>query len=408
MRLVVSLAIYLLAGPLSDALLAQTPVNEPQTRAEALQQEREKKQTEVEPYEENAVERGMILAERRIIPLLNRDGIYARMGSLATGSGFAYGAGYRDRSLVRGRGTLDLWAAASLKRYWALEARGTYPLTPNERIFVEGRVRRFSSPQDEFFGIGPDSERINRVAYDLGGTAVGADVAASIGSHLSFRGGVHDLRYTTGPSEGRSIPSIEEIFGRDDIPGFELSQKLTVTRGNISYDYRQPLNARRGGWYQFDVSSYHDRERDVANFRRIDVDLRQFVSFLSERRVLAGRAVLSTTDIEDGSLIPYFLLPSLGGNDTLRGFRAYRFRGPHSMLLQGEYRFEVWSGFDAAVFADAGKVAMRRADLNFDNLESDVGIGFRFNTDAGIIARVDLAFGSSDGTHLHIVFGGIF
>jgi hypothetical protein len=51
---------------------------------------------------------------------------------------------------------------------------------------------------------------------------------------------------------------------------------------------------------------------------------------------------------------------------------------------------------------------MRRADLNLDNLESDFGIGFRFNTDAGIIARVDVAFGSSDGTHLHIVFGGIF
>jgi hypothetical protein len=408
MRLIMCFAAGLLVGPLSESLPAQTPDNEPQTRAEALRQDRAKKQSEVEPYEQNPVERGMILAERRVIPLLNRDGIYARMGSLATGSGFAYGAGYRDRSLVRGRGTLDLWAAASLKRYWALEARGAYPLTPNERIVVEGRVRRFSSPQDEFFGIGPDSERINRVVYDLGGTTVGGEVAATMGSHLAVRGGVHDLRYTSGPSENRSVPSIEEIFGPDQIPGFDVSQKLTVTRGNVSYDYRQPLNARRGGWYQLDLSRYHDRQRDLANFTRVDVDVRQFVSFFSERRVLAGRAVLSTTDVEDGSLIPYFLLPSLGGNDTLRGFRAYRFRGPHSMLLQGEYRFEVWSGFDAAVFADAGKVAMRRADLNFDDLESDVGIGFRFNTDAGIIARVDVAFGSSDGTHVHIVFGGIF
>src|SRR5262245_15613846 len=158
MRVVISLAIALVVGPLCVPLRAQTPADEPETRAEVLQREREKKQVEVEPYEENAVERGMILAERRIIPLLNRDGIYARMGSLATGSGFAYGAGYRDRSLIRGRGTLDLWAAASLKRYWALEARGAYPLTPHEHVVAEGRVRRFSSPQDEFFGIGPDPE----------------------------------------------------------------------------------------------------------------------------------------------------------------------------------------------------------------------------------------------------------
>ena len=53
-------------------------------------------------------------------------------------------------------------------------------------------------------------------------------------------------------------------------------------------------------------------------------------------------------------------------------------------------------------------MALRRQDLNFSDLEHDYGIGFRFNTDQGIIARVDVAFGSRDGTHLHIVFGGLF
>jgi len=63
---------------------------------------------------------------------------------------------------------------------------------------------------------------------------------------------------------------------------------------------------------------------------------------------------------------------------------------------------------DAALFYDAGKVADRRGDLNFRNLEHDYGFGFRFNTDTGVVMRVDAAFGSRDGKHLHIVFGGIF
>jgi hemolysin activation/secretion protein len=92
----------------------------------------------------------------------------------------------------------------------------------------------------------------------------------------------------------------------------------------------------------------------------------------------------------------------------LRGFHEYRFRGPHALLLQGEYRFEIWSGLDAALFYDAGKVALRRSQLNFSNLESDYGFGFRFNTDRGIVARVAAAFGSRDGKHLWIVFGGTF
>jgi hemolysin activation/secretion protein len=101
-------------------------------------------------------------------------------------------------------------------------------------------------------------------------------------------------------------------------------------------------------------------------------------------------------------------MPTLGGNDSLRGFRNYRFRGPHAMLLQAEYRFEVWSGLDAALFYDAGKVALQRSDLSFKNLEKDYGFGFRFNTAQGVIMRVDAAFGSRDGNYLHIVFGGVF
>jgi hemolysin activation/secretion protein len=124
--------------------------------------------------------------------------------------------------------------------------------------------------------------------------------------------------------------------------------------------------------------------------------------------VLAARLKVSTTDVGEDERVPFFLLPTLGGNDTLRGFRAYRFRGQHSILAQAEYRWEIWSAFDAALFYDAGKVTLRREDLNFKSLEQDYGFGFRFNTDNGIVVRIDAAFGSADGKHLHIVFGGIF
>src|SRR4030095_11187573 len=98
------------------------------------------------------------------------------------------------------------------------------------------------------------------------------------------------------------------------------------------------LNARRGGYYRLDFRNYGDRVRDLANFTRVDLDLRQYVSFLSARRVVVGRALVYNTDVDPGGYIPYYLLPSLGGNLTLRGFRADRFRAPHALLLQGAYR----------------------------------------------------------------------
>ena len=147
---------------------------------------------------------------------------------------------------------------------------------------------------------------------------------------------------------------------------------------------------------------------DAFTFNRLDVDLRQYASILAERRVLAVRLAASTSEPGSGARVPFYLMPHLGGHDSLRGFRDYRFRGPHAILTQTEYRFEVWSGFDAALFYDAGKVTLRRSDLNFKDLEHDYGFGFRFNTDNGTILRIDAGFGSSDGKHLYIVFGDVF
>jgi outer membrane translocation and assembly module TamA len=78
------------------------------------------------------------------------------------------------------------------------------------------------------------------------------------------------------------------------------------------------------------------------------------------------------------------------------------------MLLQGEYRYEIWSGLDGALFYDAGKVALTRSDVDFRNLETDYGFGFRFNTDNGVVMRFDAGFGSNDGKHFYITFGGVF
>jgi hypothetical protein len=53
-------------------------------------------------------------------------------------------------------------------------------------------------------------------------------------------------------------------------------------------------------------------------------------------------------------------------------------------------------------------VANRRSDLDVKNLEKDYGFGFRFNTDNGVVVRLDAGFGSSDGKHVYITFGGAF
>ena len=123
--------------------------------------------------------------------------------------------------------------------------------------------------------------------------------------------------------------------------------------------------------------------------------------YISPTRTRASCAALLRLGIghRAGSEVPFYYQRTLGGPADLRGFRQFRFRDRNLLLLQAEYRWEIFTAVDGAIFYDAGKVASRIEDLNFRDLESDYGIGFRFGTVNGVFLRVEGAFGSSGGKH---------
>ena len=381
---------------------------EPATRAEADRKRREEKAAQAKPYEPNGVERAINFAETKAIFILDREGFYPKLGSLTVGSGFAYGLGFRNRSLFENTAALDLWAAASIRRYNAVEARLTFPRLAANRLYFETWASRRDYPQENFFGLGPDSDRADRSDYGILTNHGGARSGIRPVEALLVGGGLEYLQPRLGRGNSSELPDLPDVFDPSQVPGFETESNFLRSDAFIEVDYREPRNARQGGWYRFDYSHYDDRKTGTYTFNRLDADARQFIGFLAGRRVIATRLFVATSDATGQHAVPFYLMPTLGGNDTLRGFRQYRFRAPHAILFQGEYRWEIWSGLDGALFYDAGKVADRRSDLDFSDLESDYGFGFRFNTDNGVVFRVDAAFGSRDGKHLHIVFGGIF
>jgi len=387
--------------------IAQTAAP-PETRAEVLQRAREDKRQSAAPYEPNALERGMRRAEVQLTRVIAApDGFHPKLGSLTTGSGFAVGAGYRNRQLFDREGAVTAWAAGSLKKYWAVEGRLDLPDLADGRLMFSTYARRNNYPQEDFFGIGPQALRSDHSNYRFRNTLVGARGAVKPAPIATFGGGLEYLRPEVDTGRNKRLPTIGERFDDTSAPGLADATTFIRTSAFLDIDYRQPRNARRGGWYRLEASRYGEQS-DAFTFSRFDADLRQYASILAERRVLAVRLFVSTSEPAAGARVPFYFMPSLGGHDSLRGFRDYRFRGPHAILTQTEYRFEVWSGLDAALFYDAGKVAARRAALDFKDLEDAYGFGFRFNTDNGTILRIDAGFGSRDGKHLYIVFGDVF
>lgn len=402
--LILLLAIATLAPP----AFAQ-PETQPATRAEALRQAREEKQQSLTPNRPDTLQRSLDFVEDKAIFLLSRDGFHPKLGSLTTGSGFAFGVGFRNRAMFAHRGAGEIWAAGSLKQYWALEGRAVLTELAGGRVMAEIVAGLREYPRESYFGLGPDSRREDRTSFSLRTPHVSARAGVRLAPVLRVGGGFGLLMPRAGDGQDKRLPGIGDVFTPDTAPALGQDIDYARTFGFVEVDYREPLNARRGGWYRLDVSEYHDRDGDQWTFTRTDLDLRQYIGFFADRRVIALRGFLSTSHATGGGRgLPFYLMPSLGGNESLRGFRDYRFRGPHALLMQAEYRWELWSGLDAALFYDAGKVGMRRSDLGLEGLESDYGFGFRFNTAQGVVVRIDAAFGSRAGNHLHIVFGGVF
>ena len=319
---------------------------EPSTREEADRQRREQKAKEVKPYEPNGLERALDFAEDRAIFILDREGFHPKLGSLTTGSGFAYGLGFRDRDLFSNTGALEIWAAGSVKRYWATEARLTFPRLADNHLYLETWASHRDYPQENFFGLGPDSNRDDRSDYAIRTNHFGGRAGVRPVSHLLVGGGIEYLEPRLGEGQNDRFPDVTDTFSPSEAPGLDTRADFLRSDAFIEVDYREPRNPKKGGWYRVDFSHYDDRTAGQFTFNRFDADLRQFIGFLAGRRVIAARLFVSTSDTSAGQTMPFYFMPTLGGNDTLRGFREYRFRGPHAILAQAEYRWEIWSGFD--------------------------------------------------------------
>jgi outer membrane protein assembly factor BamA len=396
---------------------------EPETRAEALRREREEKSKQLEAPEPTATERLLLDLERgRLFErILNpAEGLYPKFGSVTPGSGFSIGPAYRLPGWLGGHADFSAFAMASFKKYWMVETRLRMPRLADERVVVDLHAQQYDFLEEPFFGVGPASLRTDEVTYGYRNAVVGGSVAYAPARWFSVSAGTDyltprvsafdydDDAGETGVDDDDDDP-VARRFDDASAPGLASQPDYLRVDASAEVNTREPRgNPRAGGRYALTWQRYDDRDGGLYAFQRVEADLQHYVSLLRNRRVLAFRALASVSDADEGARVPFYLQRTLGGPDDLRGFRRFRFRDRHALLLQAEYRWEIFTAVDGAIFYDAGKVASRVEDLNLRDLESDYGLGFRFGTQNGVFLRVEGAFGSSGGKHFIFRFGHVF
>jgi hypothetical protein len=362
---------------------------EPTTRTAAIEQSQAEKAATLTPYVPNRGER----LGARIQNVLTGEGrhFYPFFESAYSGGGFALGAGYLRH--VSPYNFLDVRGSYSVAGYLRTEAEFVAPRLFHRRghLSLLGGYR--DATQVKFFGRGMDSSPDARVNYAFERPYVsGMLTVRPTRRYLTLRGGLEWTRWSLKPASGR-FPSIETVFPPGTLTGVGARTTYLHTQATVGFDSRPSAGyARRGGFYGVTGHDYKDRD-DVFGFRQIDYEAIQHVPILRETWALSFHALVRTTADRNGQSVPFFMLPTLGGSSSLRGYTSLRFRDENSLLLQAEWRIMASRFLDTAVFYDTGKVVSHRSELDFEGLVHNWGFGIRFHGPVSTPLRFEIAHG---------------
>ena len=365
----------------------------PATRSEQIQQERLRKAASLEPDEPDRIER-LFNTAMHDLPKLTRVGpVQFATGGVDAGEGFSLGPAI---TLKNNRDSLRFFVSAtgSTAGSYAMRTGIVLPGAMTRQLRFSVEAAHSNSPRLEFYGSGESSQKGDRTNYRREDTSVTA----------SLRWTPHHRRWSAGLLSGplfvnvghgtwRGIAPTEVRFSPEQAPGVDVQTNFLNTTLYGSLDFLDLAgDPRSGSRVSASYSHFSDMKNAGYSFGVIAAAAEHHFSFLNKKRVLSLRGRSEITAHAANQQVPFYMQPTLGGPSDLSGFRRNRFSGKNLLALATEYRWEVGTGVDMALFADAGKVFDRAGDIRPKSLEKSAGFGIRVRSREAVVFRIDTGF----------------
>ena len=344
------------------------------TRAGEVAQKQEEKAAASHPYTPSRFEKVMTDLENSFVS--PPSGIFPYFGSVYPGGGFTLGAGYRH--FYAKEAVWEVKGLYSIKNYKNIEVGTRTPWNYAGRWATGVRAGWRDATQVGYYGLGEDTTKDDRANARIQWAYLVGELAfrPSSWTRLEAEVGYDDMKDEGGSG---SAPSIETVYNPTTAPGLFQHLKYIRTQGAAAIDWRvSPDYSRTGGFYGVTFTDFADQD-NIYSFQRVDGELIQHLPILRETWVLSFRGRVQSV-LDDDDNVPYYLMPYLGSGRTLRAYSTGRFRDRNTLLTTAEFRWiPSRLALDMAIFYDAGKVASRFKDLDFNDMKSDWGVGVRFH-----------------------------
>ena len=328
------------------------------------------------------------------------------IGGMPSGSGVVLGGGY-VRGLESEVYSISADARYSTRGFKQADLHLTLPTAQSGRpirTFVNASYQDY--PGLRFFGLGNDSQQEDKVFFGQKNQILGVGVTGE-SRFVDVTLEANRFRIETGPAN--RDPSVDTVFPVIQDPSlaplFGNRTDYNIVGGSVTFNLLDRYNYPRVGvWATLEGWRYDDQDLDRFNFSRFAGQVRGQIPLGTRNRRIAFQLRTSHSTADGDDEVPVYLMETLGGANTMRGYSEYRFRDVRNLLVNVEYRWEVWTYTDFAFFYDGGKVFSDKDDLNFSDLHSGYGFGVHVHTPGETFFNMDLAK-STEGFVVHFGSG---
>ena len=382
-----------------------SPAAQATTRLELIEFARRQKDATLWPERESPlVARVNRLMDRGLIQGIRtgdgNNGWQMLLAGTRPAQGQTFGIGYRRSDLFNDVLTARVTARGTLAGAQLYDGElQVNRLRRSRDTFVNVYSKYERSPQMEYYGLGANSRKEDRTRYQLNTASIDGRAgyrftrALNAGINLGY-GAAHNRAV-----DDDDVPSIETTFDATTAPGLFDDTAFSSYGAFAAYDTRDLVRGpRSGGFYGIEFNRYIDMDAGTYSHRQLGLEGQQFFPYLNQQRVVAlfVKARFAYTGGDD-RVVPFYLLPTLGGNFELRGFNQYRFSDSNAFMVALEHRWYAFSGLEMALFVDAGKTVPEKGRVDFSGLNYSGGIGLRARVRGAVVLRMDVAT-SREGT----------
>jgi hypothetical protein len=311
-------------------------------------------------------------------------------GGIKQASGVALGPAISQQ--FRSGAYAQLKAEYSVNNFFLIQAR--YDSQPfwKKRALVISRLRWEDAMELPLYRLGQDSPNLHLDHAERKREA-SSRITVNLAPRIRVGGGVGVESYVT--SGGRvDLDSDESLPVVPILPGLLTNPWYAHAFVSAAFDTRDAQDySRTGRLFEARFHDYRDWHDGQQSFERAEGVVQQLVPTYGGRGIL-DLSALTWISLSSGERdVPFFLMPTLGGGDYLRGYPTYRFRDRDALLLRAEYRWAVHRLVDIAGLYEAGTVAPVVKQLTFDRMAQSIAAGVRVHSKTANMFRTDLAYG---------------